>query len=535
MRVVSSAEMKNIEEIALKEFAFNDSLIIENVGLQGADFIESILQQELSKKAKTFAPNELVFLIGRGNNGADGLAMARQLANRGHVVRAFLLFPDEEASTQSQIQLKLAQAYGVKISPVKNTENILSYFTQAQDNYFVVDAIFGTGVRLPISNFLFEIITTVNDYSTLVISIDIASGVSGDNGSSSGTAILAHYTLAIGTPKLGHFMGDGARHTGELVVIDGGLPNALLEDGEIELLNPEKIAGFSIAKRSKFGHKNSFGHCLLIGGSQGMTGALIMAGAACLRSGVGLVSTATWEKNYLELASRVPAEIMSGVLPSREKDFDGHIKGLNRYSTIVCGPGLGRSEEARSIVLGLLQSYSGPLVLDADAINVLNYKKDQELFRDRQAPTILTPHVGEFCRFAEIESSDLLKRPIDYLKEMVDGLNCTIVLKDACSYIGLLTGKTLINYFPNDGMAKGGSGDVLAGLIGGLVAQLNRLSKEGLGRNDLLQIGQAVCLGVHLHSVAGKHLAQEIGTRPMSAMQLVEFLPNAFFDLENYT
>ena len=347
MKIVDLNEMKDLEEHSFHEYGFTIPLVIENVGIRGAHFLE---QEYLSKNDF----GEIVFLIGSGNNGADGMAIARHIHHLGHKVRAFILYPDlakEESELSKQIQM--AKAYGVKISDVKSVDSISSYFTQAQSEYFIVDAIFGTGVRLPLSNYLFEIVNIVNQYATMIVSVDIPSGVCGQTGQVSSSAIQADLTLVIGVPKLGHFLYEGPKFCGELSVLDVGFSNKLLSGGDKFLIDEETIVR-SYKVRDNFSHKYKFGHTLILGGSQGLTGALIMAAQSAHATGVGVVTAVTWQTNYGELVTRIDPDIITGMLPRGNDQLAFSLDNLDKYNSIVIGPGLGRTEAARNIILKFL-------------------------------------------------------------------------------------------------------------------------------------------------------------------------------------
>jgi hydroxyethylthiazole kinase-like uncharacterized protein yjeF len=526
MRVVTQEEMKGIEELASKEFYFDEDKIIENVGIRGADFIEEVILSE-----RSFA--EIVVLVGQGHNGSDAMAIARHLSNRGHTVRAFLLFPEEEMKPELVKQKKLAGAFGVKLTDIRKTEELQSYLTQTQEQYLVLDGLLGTGFRTPLSNYFFEMIDIINKYSSIIVSIDIPSGITGTNGEMSGMAINADYTLAIGLPKTGHYIADGAKNSGELVILNAGLPNKLLEGGDKFLLTPEVIQS-DYKARDKFAHKTTFGHCLVVGGSHGLTGALQMAAVASIKVGTGLVTAATWSRNYGELVSRIPPEIMTGMIPTPtgKEETESILKHLSRYSSIVVGPGMGRGESTRDTVLEILGHYAGPVVVDADAIKELSFEKDMNIFQTRQAPTILTPHIKEFASFAGITVDEVLQKPIEYLKELVDKTNSCIILKGSCTYIGFPNGEIYINHYPNDGMASGGSGDVLAGMVGGLLAQIPVDKKASHIFMNREKFYEAIRIAVMTHTLAGKYAADAWGARSMTAGSIVENIYMAFKDLD---
>lgn len=532
MRVVSPKEMHKIEHELFEKWGMDENQIIENVGTQGAEFIvQKILSQDKYKNGF----REIIFFIGPGNNGSDALAIARNLTNYNINCRAFVLFPDDLYKKKLlSSQLNLARNFGVKISEIKSAEQVSAYFTDAQDRYIVVDGIYGTGFKLPLSQYVFDIINLINNYSSITISVDIPSGLTGNYGQKSSSAVIASYTLAIGLPKKGHYSISASSYIGELIVLPAGFPSKLFKGGDKFLITEDLIKNV-IYKRNCLFYKNLFGHVLVVGGSAGITGAPIMTSLAALKSGAGLVTCATWPEQYDELMSRLPFEIMGATIPIGDSDLDGTLRDLDRFSTIVIGPGLGRNKDTRKIVLSLLASFSGGVVLDADALNVLDLKTDRALLAERRGPTILTPHVGEFARLLGIDSAQVIKFPTKSLKTLVDLTNCTVILKGPCTYIGVPNGNLYINYSPNDGMATAGCGDVLAGLVGGMLAQMNLNEKQLLGQGGSLMLKEAqksAIFAVYIHSLAGKFAAENFGRRAMTATSLMDFLPASFASLE---
>lgn len=522
MRIVSTEEMKELELTNYESYHFTESLIVENVGKAAADYMfDSVLDKS------TDIP--VLFLIGKGNNGADGLAISRHLVNKGVEVRAFVCFGDDsELKDETEKQLQMAKAFGVKVNYIKQVGTIQEYFERSGNQFVVVDALFGTGIRLPLPQFFYDVINYVNTYSPLILSVDIPSGIDGNTGHHQGAAINADITMAIGLPKLGFFVSEGAKHVGQIEVIDAGFPTELLEKGDKFLLTEENIGFLAGPRRNKFADKKSFGHSVVIGGSHGLTGALALASTAALKVGAGLVTAATWENQYAEFLSRLPAEIMTGYIPSDTDDWNKLIRDLYKYDSILIGPGLARSENARKITIDILESYDGPVILDADAINVLNVKEDTSLFTGRRAPTILTPHFGEFSRFSGVPYETLVSEPVKHLTELIDKINSAVILKGPCTYIGFPNGNILFNYYPNDGMASAGSGDVLAGTLGGLLGQ-ERQKNAGLSLFQRYEnLNKTICLGVLIHSIAGKIAAKNLGVRAMSATSIIEAFPEAF-------
>lgn len=526
MRVVTQEEMKEIERNAAEKYFFKESLVVENVGVQGAEYL---YQNLLSR----YPDSEIIFLIGKGNNGADGLSIARHLINKGLSLRAFTFFSEEECSKECLHQIKLAKAFGIRISHLNSVDQLEAYVTQVRSDFIFIDAIYGTGVRLPLSNLMYDVINFVNTHSAFTVAVDIPSGVVGNTGMIQGNAIKADMTLSISLPKIGYYMADGARLVGEIINLEVGFPrNLLYETGDKFLLDLHHTIE-KASKRNKFGDKKIFGHTLVIGGSHGLTGALTLASQAALKVGAGLVTGVTWESQYQDFLSRLIPEIMTGYIPLDQALWPKLIQELDtKYDSIVIGPGLARSARARRIVLEIIANYSGPLVIDADAINVLSLKEDREILSRRNAPTVLTPHFGEFAHFCNIDIDDLQQKPLYYLSELIEQINCSVILKGPCTFIGSPNGKTFINFVPNDGMATGGSGDVLAGILGGLLGQNPDLKEKHSLYDTYESFDKVVGLSVLIHSLSGHHAAIDLGVRTMSAMSLVDKLPKAFADID---
>lgn len=523
MRIVSTKEMAQIESSTKEEYFFDEKLIVENVGIQAARVISQISTE------KEFT-QEILFFIGKGSNGSDGVATARHLSNLGHKCRAFVFFNESDCSDSLLEQIKIAQSYGVLVNFIETANQVSSYMEQS-GYCVIVDALFGTGVQLPLSNFLYEVIDYINSHSQFIFSIDIASGVEGDSGFIQGNAVKADITLAVGFPKLGHYVAQGPVHSGDLYVLDVGFPSSLQDAGNKYLLRPEHMVDL-VGDRDKFADKKSFGHSLVLGGSHGLTGAISLASNASVKVGSGLVTVATWEPQYNEMIPRLIPEVMTGYLPLDVTKWDFLIKDLNKYSSVVIGPGMAKSSRARRLVLEVLNNYDGPVILDADAINVLDYKEDKNILSLRNAPTVLTPHFGEFAHFVGASYEDVEKNPVGLLKDLVNSINCTVVLKGACTYLGCSDGNVYFNYYPNDGMATGGTGDVLAGILGGLLAQESDLTKKVPLTQKYETFNRVVAVAIYTHSLSGKFAAEKFGVRSMSAHSLISTLADAFSELD---
>lgn len=525
MRIVTPQEMKELEAISREKYQFDDKLIIENVGLLGAERIVHKLGDDLFNV-------EIIFFIGNGNNGADGLSLARHMMKFGVKPRAFLLFDEKQSSVELGYQLKKARAFGVKVHVATDVADVESYFSQVAGPKVIVDAIFGTGVRFPLPQHLYEIINLINHESSYTISLDIPTGVEGEFGASFGNAVRADMTLAVALPKLGYYQGEGSKLLGEIELIEIGFPTELTHEGGDKFLITKDLLEKNPEPRNKFGDKKLFGHTLVIGGSHGLTGAPVMAATAALKVGAGLVTASTWEPQYHEMMFRLIPEIMTGYIPNDQSKWGRVIQDLNKYDSIVIGPGLARSTRSRKVVLEILNNFSGPVILDADAINVLSMKEDGNVFAMRSAPTVLTPHFGEFSRFSGISMEELVKKPYHYLREVIEQINCTVILKGPCTYLGFTNGRTYFNFSPNDGMATGGVGDILAGIMGGLLSQEANLKKRDSLYNIYENMNRTILKAVLVHTEAGKIAVQKYGVRSMTATNLIEAFPEAFKSIE---
>lgn len=525
MRIVTQREMKELEQEAQKRFHFPEKLIIENVALRSAKAITEKLGEDIHA-------GDLIFLIGKGNNGGTGLAIARHMASMGHESRAFLLFDKNDSSQEVKEQLIISESYGVKTSYIDDVSKLEAYFQHSSAPKIIIDAIFGTGVRLPLSQFIYDVIHFINEAKAFTISLDIPTGVEGDTGFIQGNAIEADLTLAVALPKLGYYQADGAKLVGEIEIISSGLPKPIMDKGGDKFLITNNIKDELPEARNKFGDKKLFGHTLVIGGSHGLTGALVMASTAALKVGAGLVTAATWEPQYQEFISRLIPEVMTGYVPIDQSKWGRLLKDLNKYDSVIIGPGMSRSNRSRMLVLEILNNFSGPVVLDADAINVLTLKEDADVFKLRNAPTLITPHFGEFSRFTGIPIEEVNKEPFRHLREVIEQINCTVILKGPCTYLGLTNGKTYFNFSPNDGMATGGVGDVLAGILGGLIGQEANLKKRDSLYNIYENLNRTILMGIMIHTWSGQYAAEKNGVRPMTATSLIEAFPEAFKALD---
>lgn len=483
MQIYSVEEMRLIEKNAFGVQKISESIIIENVAINATAYFE----KKFATKVESGGHGHFFyFLIGKGNNGADGVAIARHLANKNHNVVVNLLFKNQKLSQELMRQIEVAKNFGVKFSD-ESIESDIGYLEDKCD-LIIVDAVFGIGLNDELPKSVGEHFKFINklDKNVTKIAIDIPSGVHGDYGLFDENAFCADITLAIHSYKNGHFSVSSLDRIGDLVVIDAGFDKRFTFPNNNRLFlyneannNPfsfsnDLMEGFSnLFNVDNFAYKNTLGHLLIIGGSKGLSGAPVLSSLAASKVGVGLVTIATWEESFLELNSKMPPSIMSQSIETLLEKSKADLKEyLNqKFSAIVIGPGLSVSENSLKILKLILDVYQNQIVLDADAINVLAHFKKQSLLSSSEAKIILTPHLGELKRLAENDFCS--KNSISCVEEFAAKFNVTVVFK--CGPLTITSHKdrsTFVNFLPNPSLARAGSGDILAGIIGGMIARL---------------------------------------------------------------
>ncbi|MBI3541914.1 MAG: NAD(P)H-hydrate dehydratase [Deltaproteobacteria bacterium] len=507
MRIVTNDEMRAIDEAAIEKLGIPSQVLMENAGLEAARVIS---QRVVDLKHL----GEILVFCGKGKNGGDGLVVARRLLASGHRVRVFLLHDVSEYSGESAVNLAILKNMRAKVSFVETHSVVEEYFKSATPPFFAVDAILGTGIKRDVEGTYYDVIELINQHAGEIVALDIPSGVVGDSGRVAGTSVQATTTVSFGYPKLGHFLSPGAARRGKLYNVDLSFPRSWAKEGDKHLLTLDTTAPL-LQGRDRFGHKNSFGHSLLIGGSPGRIGAIVMASNSCLKMGTGLVTVASWEDSFPSLEIKLSAEIMNFRVVREGNEFPMPKPGLSAFSSIVVGPGLGMRDDGGEMMKQLIVNYGGPLVIDADGLNLIAEYKLHQLIAKRTAPTILTPHPGEMARLLDVSKDTVVDDPLKSAHEAFERTGAIVILKGPTTLIHSNDNITWFNHYPNDGMATAGTGDILAGMIGGLVGQrMNALD--------------AARLGVFLHSLAGKCAADQSGHRAMTATDITASIRDAF-------
>ncbi|MCF6360261.1 MAG: NAD(P)H-hydrate dehydratase [Cyclobacteriaceae bacterium] len=479
-----------------------DTFTIENEPIKSIDLMERASKAFVAWFVKKFSTDKTVLIFaGPGNNGGDALAITRLLYNQQYKVKLLLVSINSKGSKNYKINLhKLPK----KIALVEQAD---------ADCDIIIDGIFGSGIDRPFEGRIGTLIDEINLLGKPIVSIDIASGLSPDGIPLGDCVIKPDFTVSFQLPKLAFMMPENSEFVGEWRVIDIGLNNKEIERQKSNYHYFSTVLARKMVKpRLKYAHKGHFGHALIVGGSFGMIGANVLASKACLRAGSGLVTSLVPNCGYTILQTSFPEAMC---LTSGEKHLINlEIENISNYSALGIGPGIGENLETLSLLLTLIKEYKKPMVLDADALNLI--AQNPELIELLPKGSVLTPHVGEFNRLVGNNSHSLER--IEKQKKFSEKHGLILVLKGAHSSISNVDGTVWFNSTGNPGMATAGSGDVLTGIITGLLAQ-------GYTSFD------AARLGVFIHGKAGDIASLELGEASVIASDIVQRIPSTFISL----
>ena len=452
-------------------------------------------------KNKTFQ-----IFCGKGNNGGDGLAIARMLITAGCDVAVYILEKGSLGTEDFQHNLQRLHKLSTNIHFIQSKEN----FPSVNTGEIVIDALFGSGLNKPLENIAAELAIHINQSNALVVSIDLPSGLFSDVSSSGNIIVEADHTLTFQCYKTGLLVQENAPFIGEVHLLDIGLHPGFLQTEKFnqELITASLVLGI-YKPRNRFAHKGAFGHALLVAGSYGKMGAAVLACRACLHSGVGLLSCCIPKCGYEIMQTSVPEAMV--ITDVNEEIISQLPYEIEKYTVIGIGPGIGTSAETQKIISFIARRYTKPLVIDADGLNCLAMQK--ELLQQLPAGSVLTPHPKEFDRLFGEHKNDFDR--IATARQKAKELQIVIVLKGHHSLIATPGGYGFFNSTGNAGMAKGGSGDVLTGIITSLIAQK-------------YEPVQAVVMGVYLHGLAGDLAAVRLSQESMTASDIIHSLHEAF-------
>lgn len=499
--------MRDIDRVTTEEHGVPSLTLMENAGTAVVRFVMAMF-----KRAR-----RVTILCGKGNNGGDGFVAARKFGDEG--IRTTVILLAEPSELKGDAAAMFARMGETPIV-VKSAEELKSEaLAEAMKADVIVDAILGTGFHPPASGLYADAIALINRSRKPVVAVDIPSGADADAAEpSSVVRAKADYVVTFTAPRPAHIF--GALTKGDTMVAPIGSPEAAIQSElNAHMITPRDFATF-LADRDPEAHKGTYGHALIIGGSVGKSGAVAMAGLAALRSGAGLSTVAT-PRSVLPVVAGYTPEIMTEPLAETEVGSIsplaygyGRIEAILEGKRVVAlGPGIGRNPQTVEFIHTFMLDCKAPLVIDADGLNAFEGAARKLLGKNR--PLVLTPHPGEMARILDVHTSEIQKDRIQIAKEFATRQQCYLVLKGHRTIVALPDGAVWVNVTGNPGMASGGSGDVLTGMIAGLMAQTE-------------DVATAVLAAVYLHGLAGDIAREKVGEASLIAGDILANIPEAF-------
>lgn len=518
MKVLTAAAMQELDRRTIADAGIPGTVLMENAGKGVADVVGHRFADQF--------PGPVLILCGRGNNGGDGLVIARHLRSAGWRVQVVLLAEREALTGDAAIMLGSFEQGGGLVEEARDAVGIAAALTSAGDCRLCIDALLGTGFTRAPEGVMAAAINWLNNQQAPVVAVDLPSGVDASSGGIPGVAVRAALTVTFAFPKVGLVSYPGAGHAGEVVIVPIGIPDPVAATAPDDLLLIDVAeARALLPARPADGHKGTFGHLLVVAGSLGKSGAAVMTAQAGLRAGAGLVTLAC-PVGMQQVAAAHLVEVMTA--PLAEVDGAVCLQAMEELlalsdgkQTVALGPGLGATEEAAALARRFLRETPLPVVVDADGLNALAGHLDV-LTRRHGRITVLTPHPGEMSRLSGQPVADIQVDRVRAARDFAKTHGVVLVLKGARTVTALPDGRVRINNSGHPGMASGGMGDVLTGLIGGLLAQG-------------MTAGDAATLGVYLHGLAGDRLRPSYGDAGLLATDLLRELPAARHSLTKET
>lgn len=503
MKILSATQIKTVDQLTIDRQHISSADLMERVGVLCTEEIENWISRQ----------SEIVIFCGKGNNGGDGLAIARLLAERDYATTVVLVHHSEHFSGDAHINFeRLTQQKKAGLTEIFNENDFQKI--SVSEKTIVIDALLGTGLNKPLEGLLKTAVEFINENSYFTISIDVPSGLFTDEFTlEENSCVHANLVLTLQMPKLAYLFSGNSKSAPAFKIIDIGLDQqAISEQLSTHYFSEIKDIASLLLPRSKFSHKGTYGHGLLMAGSRGTQGAAIISAEACLRSGAGLLTVHSTKDVTDALAFRLP-EAMSNT--DQNEMFISDKTVLGKYQALGFGSGTGTAEETADVLKYIIQNYQGKLIIDADGLNILSENKTWLEFLPKE--TILTPHPKEFERLAGTSENDferLQKAKLFAIRHQV-----ILVLKDAYTAICMPDGSVVFNSTGNPGLAKGGSGDALTGVILGLLTRGYSPAKAAIA-------------GVFIHGYAADLCSQEISMESMLITDVIKLLPKAFRAIE---
>jgi len=510
MKVLTSTQMKEIDRVTIEEMGISGPTLMENAGLK--------IFQNIQKRFRELNKEKIVIVAGKGNNGGDGFVVARHFFNHGTDPEVLLLASKNEVKGDAALNLKIADEIGIKIHEICSPKDLNLQKGKILKATLLIDAIFGTGLTKPAEGFYVKVIELINKSKAYTIAVDIPSGLSSDTFQIIGPCVKADLTVTLAAPKISHVFPPAEEYVGELEVADISIPSSLFDKDDLKLeFVEEKTVAPYFKRRKRDAHKGTYGHLFILSGSLGKTGAAVMAGKAALKMGAGLVTVGTPE-SCLPIVARSMDELMTEPLPETPEKtlsseaLDRVLSLLEGKDAVMIGPGISTHPSTAEFVLSLLPKIKIPVVIDADALNILASKP--ELIKSLHKPAVLTPHPGEFARLLNLSTREVVEKKLELVPQFAAEYGVYLVLKSYRTLTAAPDGKVYINATGNPGMATAGSGDVLSGMMASMIIQ----------EKNLLE---AVLAAVYIHGLSGDLGVEKLGEKPLLAGDIIRYLPKS--------
>jgi NAD(P)H-hydrate epimerase len=531
MKALTAAEMREVDRLTTERLAISSAQLMENAGKAVADFV--LHQTSLRFQSPV---QKVAVLCGKGNNGGDGFVAARYLRHEIRHTAIVLFASPTELKGDSAINFQRWRENGGETLVIENEVAFSSVWQQIAAAEVILDALLGTGLRGAATGLIAKAIDDLNSLSrnatsakpALIVAVDIPSGMLSDGQPAEGPVLRAHHTVTFTAPKIGQLISNEASCCGSLNVRAIAPPPSLIDElgkGELRCVAPDEFAGLPLI-RPVDSNKGLYGHILLIAGSAGKSGAAVLSGAGALKAGAGLVTIATPDTVQFVVAANQP-EYMTEPLPTladgsiamEDLDDAAFTKILKGKTVLAVGPGLGQESGTQEFIRALVQSTRLPTILDADGLNAFDSAGDA--LRERQAQFLaITPHPGEMARLLGISTAEVQKDRLRIATESAKRWNAHVLLKGFHTILASPDGQIFVNTTGNPGLAKGGTGDVLTGILAALTGQF--------GTNDWLRV---LALGAWLHGRAADTLIEDADPSGILASEVARALPYARFEL----
>lgn len=508
VKVVNSLQMQEIDRKSISDYGIKSLDLMENAG------------RKVGKVAMKMARegSSICVCCGGGNNGGDGLVVARYLAKKNYKIRAFLF--SEKLSKDTSANLEIIKKRKISFAPIYNEHALKQYKETIFSCDLIIDALTGTGLKGEAKGFLKDAISFLNHTGLPILSVDCPSGLTSDINLSSENCIRAFATVTLALPKIDLLIYPGREFVGNLYIADIGIPKQLLDFYEekikTELIDKNLIISWLNIPRKPDSHKGDFGHVFILAGSRNASGASVLASKGALRSGAGLVTLGVPESIHPIVATKL-TEAMTLSLPETKegslslKAEEKILKFISdKADVVVIGPGISLNKETGKLIRKLLVKIKKPVLIDADGITHLS--GNINILKSRKDITVITPHPGEMSRLVASSSREINKKRVEAARDFSLKHKIYTILKGASTVIGTPTGEVFINITGNPAMSSGGMGDVLSGLISGYMAQ--KFSAK-----------QAIIMGVYIHGLAADYLETKMGERGILAGELADIIP----------